>query len=289
MDARKKGTDLERAIALIEKTILDAVPTLSDKSYKIYSPRIITVDGVKHEIDIWVEFDIGGGYKSIFIFEAKNWRKNIGKNHLIIFSKKIEAAQAQRGFFVAKSLTKYALAAAKLDPRITVIKVKQEFINSDVISRLHHIVTDMSKTVTNVEFVPKTIVPESESNVTAIDIQNPDTLLNGTPISSTEYISRQINAIVDDHTKHLATNTLPDGTYPYDIEKEIVVAPDHLVVNGLEIGRIKFRIRYYVDVVRPAIVSKYEVETRGRIYTFDAVKVGDAGATQLTLIEPFAQ
>jgi hypothetical protein len=72
MDARKKGTDLERAIALIEKTILDAVPTLSDKSYKIYSPRIITVDGVKHEIDIWVEFDIGGGYKSIFIFEAKN-------------------------------------------------------------------------------------------------------------------------------------------------------------------------------------------------------------------------
>jgi hypothetical protein len=143
----------------------------------------------------------------------------------------------------------------------------------------------MSKTVTDVEFVRKTIVPENESKVTSIDIQNPVTLLNGTPISCTEYISQRINAIVDEHTNHLATNTLPDGTYPYDIEKEIVVAPDNLVVNGLEIGRIKFRIRYYVEVVRPAIVSKYEVETRGRIYTFDAVKVGDAGAAQLTLIE----
>jgi hypothetical protein len=285
MQAREKGTDLERAIALIEKTILDAVLTLSDKSYKIYSPRIITVDGVKHEIDIWVEFDIGGGYKSIFIFEAKNWQKNIGKNHLIIFSKKIEAAQAQRGFFVAKSLTKYALAAATLDPRITVLKVKQEFINSEVISRFHHIARDMLKTVTNLEFVPKTIVPESESKVTAIDIQNPVILLNGAPISCKEYLSQQINLIVDEHTNHLATNMLPDGTYSYDIEKEIIVAPDDLVVNGLEIGRIKFRIRYYLDVVRPAIVSKYEVETRGRIYTFDAVKVGDAGAAQLTIIE----
>jgi hypothetical protein len=103
----------------------------------------------------------------------------------------------------------------------------------------------MSKTVTDVEFVRKTIVPENESKVTSIDIQNPVTLLNGTPISCTEYISQRINAIVDEHTNHLATNTLPDGTYPYDIEKEIVVAPDNLVVNGLEIGRIKFRIRYY--------------------------------------------
>ena len=129
----------------------------------------------------------------------------------------------------------------------------------------------------------------SETKVAAIDIQNPATMLNGTPISCAEYISQQINATVDEHINHLPTNTLPDGTYPYDIEKEIVVTPDHLVVNGFEIGRIKLRIRYYVEVVRPAIVSKYEVETRGRIYTFDAVKVGDAGASQLTLIEPFAQ
>src|SRR6266481_4365863 len=108
MQARKKGTDLERAIALIEETILNAVPELSDKSYKISSPRIIVVDGVKHEIDVWVEFDIGSGYTSRFIFETKNWRKKVGKNHLIIFSEKIKAAQAQQGFFVAKALTKYA-------------------------------------------------------------------------------------------------------------------------------------------------------------------------------------
>jgi hypothetical protein len=289
MQARKKGTDLERAIALIEKAILNAVPELSDKSYKIYSRRIIVVDGVKHEIDIWVEFDIGGGYKSIFIFEAKNWANKIGKNHLIIFSKKIEISQAQRGFFVVKSLTKYAKAAAKLDRRITVLKVKENFISSDIISNFHNIVRDMSKMIANLEFIPQTLISEPPGNVRAIDGQKATVLLNGTAISCMEYLIKRINETIDEHLNHLPTHAFPDGVYRYDLEKEILVAPDHLLVNDIEIGKIVLRLSYQLEVVRPAIVSKYEVETRGRIYNFDTVKVGDAGTSQLTLIETFPQ
>ena len=101
--AHQKATELEQAIAAIERAILSANPNLSEKSYKISFRRIIVVDSVKHEIDVWVEFELGNGYKSIFIFEAKNWNTTIGKNHIIVFSEKITAANAQTGFFVAKA------------------------------------------------------------------------------------------------------------------------------------------------------------------------------------------
>ena len=68
--AQQKGSELENAIGLIERTILNSVSGLSDKSYKILFRKLIVVDGVKHEIDVWVEFDIGGGYKPVFIVSS---------------------------------------------------------------------------------------------------------------------------------------------------------------------------------------------------------------------------
>jgi hypothetical protein len=73
--AHEKGTDLEHAIGAIERTILQANPNLSEKSYEISFRKIVTVDGVKHEIDVWIEFDLGDGYKSVFIFEAANLKE----------------------------------------------------------------------------------------------------------------------------------------------------------------------------------------------------------------------
>jgi hypothetical protein len=286
MQARKKGTDLERAIALIERTILNAVPALSDKSYKIYSRRIILVDGVKHEIDVWVEFDIGGGYKSIFIFETKNWRAKVGKNHPIIFSKKIEAAQAQHGFFVAKKLTKYAVAAAKHDRRITVLRVTDEFINSDIINVFHRVVLDASKMSAQVCFVSEPIPKDREP--THIDIET--AVLNDSPINVNDYIWPKVHTIATEHVNTLRTDTFADGLYTtYDVKSELAVAPDCLVINGTERNKIQFQVRYQVEVIRPAIVSKYEVETRGRIYTFEPVKVGNGRFSQIIIVETSAE
>jgi hypothetical protein len=136
MKAHEKGTDLERAITAIEGCILRATPELAKTSYKIYTRRIIVVGGVKHEIDIWVEFDLGNNYKSVFIFESRNRQEKVSKDDIIIFGKKIEAAQAQRGFFVARLFGRYAIAAAKLDPRMTILKVNQNLMNNNVVERI---------------------------------------------------------------------------------------------------------------------------------------------------------
>jgi hypothetical protein len=143
--AHEKGKELEHAIGAIEHAILQENPSLSDKTYNITFRRLITVDGVKHEIDVWVEFELADGYKSVFIFEARNWDKTVGKDHIFAFSAKIEAARAQAGFFVAKSISRYAQAAAKRDPRMRLLKATADFAESDRIRNFHVTHQDLSK------------------------------------------------------------------------------------------------------------------------------------------------
>src|SRR5437879_2880832 len=50
---------------------------------------------------------------------------NIPKNDIIIFSEKIKAAEAQRGFFVAPSFTRDAEAQARLDPRMELLTARE--------------------------------------------------------------------------------------------------------------------------------------------------------------------
>jgi hypothetical protein len=49
----EKGNALEAAVAAIEHHILSTSPALREKTFLIESKKIITADGVHHEIDIF--------------------------------------------------------------------------------------------------------------------------------------------------------------------------------------------------------------------------------------------
>jgi hypothetical protein len=70
-----KGNALEVAVASIERLILDTSPHLIERPFLFESKKIINAGGVHHEIDIFVTIDLGGGYKSVYIFECKNWKR----------------------------------------------------------------------------------------------------------------------------------------------------------------------------------------------------------------------
>jgi hypothetical protein len=55
----EKGNALEAAVAAIEHHILSTSPALREKTFLIESKKIITADGVHHEIDIFVTIDLG--------------------------------------------------------------------------------------------------------------------------------------------------------------------------------------------------------------------------------------
>jgi hypothetical protein len=54
-----KGTSLELAVQAIETMILRESPSYSEKTFTIDTKKIVTVAGVRHEIDIWVSVDLG--------------------------------------------------------------------------------------------------------------------------------------------------------------------------------------------------------------------------------------
>src|SRR5712691_2164301 len=69
---QEKGNALENAVHAIEMVILRTNPATKDATITIEPKKIVVVDGVKHEIDIYITIDLGHGYKSVFIFECKN-------------------------------------------------------------------------------------------------------------------------------------------------------------------------------------------------------------------------
>lgn len=109
-----KGDALENAVAAIEEVILRSSAGMGRKPI-IEKKKIITVNEVRHEIDVYVTADLAPGYQPVFIFECKNWKEAVGKNEIIIFSEKIDAARATSGCFVARSYTSDAVNQAKQD------------------------------------------------------------------------------------------------------------------------------------------------------------------------------
>lgn len=118
--AKQKGDALEHAVATIERSILRPVDNATMECKKV-----IKVAGVTHEIDLFVMIDVAPHYRSVFIFECKNWAVPVGKNEIVVFSEKINVSNAARGFFVAQRFTADAKAQADKDKRITLLTVDE--------------------------------------------------------------------------------------------------------------------------------------------------------------------
>ncbi len=115
VEANRKGNLLERAVALIETTILKSVPDARAMNFSVQPNKRFNIDGVRHEIDLYVELAPAKGYESSFIFESKNQEEAVSKNAIIGFSEKIRVTKAQQGYFIAPRFTSDALAQARQD------------------------------------------------------------------------------------------------------------------------------------------------------------------------------
>ena len=62
-----KGNDLENAVETLERVILANSPSIKNNDFIIEKRKVIIIDDVRHEIDIYVKIDLGNGYDSVFI------------------------------------------------------------------------------------------------------------------------------------------------------------------------------------------------------------------------------
>jgi hypothetical protein len=87
----------------IEDALLAMNPALSTGNYRVETRRVFVIEGVRHEVDVYVKVDLGSGYDTVVLFECKNWQhQSVGKNEVIVLSEKVKALSASKAYLVAR-------------------------------------------------------------------------------------------------------------------------------------------------------------------------------------------
>jgi hypothetical protein len=271
MTSQEIGNALEDAVRLIEQTILKS--TAKDATVTIEPKKVITVDGVKHEIDLFITIDFGKGYTAIYIFECKNWIKGVGKNSIIVFSEKINVTKAQKGYFIAKRFGKHAVSQAKQDNRIELLTASTELDMLPTLITTFHIVHENSP-YTELSFKIVTNDPrklDGHTNTDEIRVR-----LKNEELSYLEFAQLIHDIVKNEVMNHEPTEKFSEGFYPYDKTRTFTYQPGELFVDGLECRELETHVTWEAQVIYPKIVSQFDIQTRGRVVTqeFDNLPPG---------------
>lgn len=256
-----KGRALERAVHAIEAVILHTSPSLSDKSFRIEMRKILTVGGVRHEIDIYVTVDIAKGYNPTFIFECKNWARPVDKNEMIIFAEKISAAVAQHGYFVAPSFTKDAEAQAAKDPRIHLLLATEHDPALTAVPEEFHC-TEPGSAKADTTF---RIAGSTGTTMMTVNIDGTILQLSGADVPLRLYLNAWMDELYQRRLLTFWTADLPEGVHPMKASEERTFGPGQCMIDGKEIGTVQLDAEFGVNIIRPAVLSDYEIATRGRV------------------------
>jgi hypothetical protein len=276
-----KGNALEDAVRLIEGMILDTSPAAKNAVVTIERKKIVVVQGVKHEIDIYITIDNGRGYTSRFIFECKNWEDKVDKDEIIVFSRKVQDVRAQKGYFVARRFTKYAKAQAERDgiellTADDVIDVLPPFLDTFHILGNNILNSAVKLTVISSDSEKIGFLPGYNSE-SFVRYGSEDLLLG-------KLIEKLQHEIVNEYTKHLPTGTFNEEKRRYEKTKTIGYQPGELFVEGLECQTLEIRVTWESQVIHPPIISKFDIKTRGRVITVGTDKHPLGGSMQISFI-----
>lgn len=260
--AKQKGDALEDAVHAIEHTLLSSFPGLAQETFRIQSNRIINSDGVRHEIDIFVTADFPNGYESTFIFECKNWQAKVGKNEIIVFTEKIAAVSAQRGFFIAQAFTKDALAQAAKNSRLKLL-IASHIQPITTVKFPQLVYSHVGETTVNVKFG----VPDFSKTplATRSDLCDGTIVVENEAMNTSEYISRWVNTIRSDEIGRMDISQLHDGDHIVNFSTELQFALGKAYLDGFSLLKISLEGLAKVTLVRAQIFSIYDIETRGRL------------------------
>jgi|SRR6185312_3152659 len=266
-DQQKKGDDLEKAVQLIETVILGSNPATKNAIITIEPKKIVVVDSVKHEIDIFITIDYGKGYKAIFIFECKNWEQAVNKNELIVFSEKIRAVQAQKGYFIAKSFGRYAVAQAKKDGRIELLTASSALdILPPFVENFHiiqNLVTDSHLSFTMMDDDSEQVKRFVFHNESPVRYKAEELLL--------AVLHRRLQKLtLEEAMLNIPSDTLSEGVNRYERTRTLHFQPNEMVVEGIECSTVTIHMLWESRIIHHKIVSKFDVKKRGRVITIES-------------------
>jgi len=257
---------LERAVRFIQETILKSDPKLSGVEFSIETNKILT--GVRHEIDVLVRTLPGSLYESTCVFECKNWKDPVGKNEVIILAEKVDVLRANRGFVVAKNITRDAQEQLKRDDRLSFIECTDDFWSPLNNLELVHAVHEPQ----NVEVrIKQRGVPPSE-HPAVLEWKGKTCRENNIPMDFQSFLKREIDRIILQDQRQSPPKYHLEGTYSGERAEMIEFDAGEFVLEDLEVEHIVLIVRFTVTVRRRKILSKFELKGQGRAFSFEPIE-----------------
>jgi len=280
--SKEKGDELEAAVEAIERHILQTSPALAEETFIIESKKVISADGVHHEIDLFVTFDLGPGYRPIFIFECKNWEEAVGKNEIIVFSEKIDAAGAQHGYFVAKSFTKDAEAQATKDSRMTLLIATVADPAAVLVPFNFHTVNPVLEHV-EVRFFKR---GAAETGGMQLDLETTSAESNSHKIDIRNYLIEWANEVRDEDVRKVGSHAMTNGAYERTVKgARCFELPGSLLLDGADVAQADLTVMYKLHVYHPSVIASYEVASRGRVISLGPTVFADGTSMVIRLVE----
>lgn len=274
------GDALHNAVHAIEHHILATSPSLKEGTFVIEDKKVVIVDGVRHEIDVFVTIQAAPGYSSVYIFECKNWKKSVGKTEILDFSAKVVAVQAAHGYFVAKSFTRDAIAQAEQNGRITLLIASEHRpAESPLPHGFHSIAAEA--THADVTFYKR---GSKHANFYLCDLTSAKLKLRGADVGLQDYIRNWVDQTKNADVLNFASGSLPEGRYNREVSVSQTFPAGEFLLNDEDMEMATALVRYHVHLYRPPIVSHFAIETRGRSYSLAPINLPQGQVLTLRLV-----
>lgn len=90
-----KGAALERAVHAIEEMVIRENPALAEAPFLLELNAVLSVNGVRHEIDLLVRINSGIFYEAMHLFECKNRADPACKSDVMLLAAKVATVGAR--------------------------------------------------------------------------------------------------------------------------------------------------------------------------------------------------
>jgi hypothetical protein len=108
-------------------------------------------------------------------------------------------------------------------------------------------------------------------------------MLHGAGINLHEYVGNWTDQLVASDVLKFRTERLPEGDYSRTVDSERRFEPGELSINDENMEQATVAVRYTVRVLRPAVISYFQVASRGHCRLLEPIHLPTGETVQLSV------
>ena len=259
--AQANGRQLENAIRLIQETLLQNDPKFKGGDFTVELNKHFTLDGTRHEVDVYVVTRPATSYEAKVLFECKDWKKPVSKNEVIVLKEKVELLGAARGILVAREISRDAKALIAQYPRIQFRRFDDDFkslLKIDAFHAMHDPVRLTAKV--SARFPPVVFPPDLKYCLCRWN-QRLNFLQS--------FAQERVDAIArEDQGRRFRTFDI-DSVHWHTAVERLEFLPAEFFLNDIELAWLEIEATFIVTLCHKSPCFKCSIDGEGQVHTFE--------------------